>query len=76
MILPFSAPPSVHNVTVKEVSQESYVGEGTYYGGFEGDSKFSWYRQKPDGTMILITRANSKTYAVQHDDYTCCLVFG
>jgi hypothetical protein len=66
----------VHNVSVKEVAQERYAGEGTYYGGFEGESKFSWYRQKSDGTMSLIPRANTKTYDVQNDDYTCSLVFG
>lgn len=71
-----AAPPSVHNVTVKEVSQGTYVGDGTYYGGVEGESQMSWYRQGADGTMTLIARADMKTYAITNDDYTCSLVFG
>ena len=75
-MLVVSASPSVHNVRLIEVSQESFIGEGTYHGGYEGESKFSWYREKSNGTMSLISGANTKTYVVQLDDYTCSLIFG
>lgn len=71
-----AAPPSVSNVKIKEVSLGTYVGEGVYYGGFEGESQISWYRQRGDGPRTLISGANAKTYSITNDDYTCSLVFG
>lgn len=70
------APPSVRDVCIKESSSGVYVGEGEYYGGLEGSSKFSWYRETEDGTMSEIQGANSKCYKATDDDYTCCLLFG
>eukprot|EP01018_Ginkgo_biloba_P031074 Gb_01915 [translate_table: standard] len=70
------APPAVQNVCIKEVSSGVYVGEGEYYGGLEGKSQLSWYRETEEGTMTLISGADSKTYEVTEDDYTCRLLFG
>lgn len=71
-----AAPPSVHHVTVKEQSPGTFVGEGLYHGGLEGQSQMSWYRQAAEGTISLIAGATLKTYTVTDDDYTCSLVFG
>eukprot|EP00250_Pteridium_aquilinum_P019691 c24537_g1_i1 orf=188-5938(+) len=71
-----AAPPSVSDVRIKEVSPGTYVGEGVYYGGFEGESQMSWYRQRGDGSRTSISGANLKTYSITNDDYTCCLIFG
>jgi hypothetical protein len=53
-----------------------YLGEGEYFGGYEGSSLFSWYRETDEETIILINGANSKTYKVTDEDYNCRLLFG
>ncbi|CAI0545496.1 unnamed protein product [Linum tenue] len=68
--------PTVSNVHVKELSAGVYCGEGIYFGGYEGSSRFSWYRETDEGNMILIDGANSVTYEVTESDYTCRLLFG
>ncbi|KAH9747829.1 187-kDa microtubule-associated protein AIR9 [Citrus sinensis] len=68
--------PVVSNVHVKELSSGVYTGEGEYFGGHEGSSLFSWYRETNDGTICLINGANSKTYEVADTDYTCRLLYG
>lgn len=68
--------PVVSNVHVKELSSGIYTGEGEYFGGHEGSSLFSWYRETNDGTICLINGANSKTYEVTDTDYTCRLLYG
>ncbi|KAK4399410.1 microtubule-associated protein AIR9 [Sesamum angolense] len=70
------AVPEVSNVCVKKLSSSTYYGEGEYFGGYEGASLFSWYRQSDDGTVLLIEGANSKTYEVTDEDYNCRLLFG
>ncbi|KAL7243230.1 hypothetical protein ACSBR1_015608 [Camellia fascicularis] len=68
--------PVVSNVHVKELSSGTYFGEGEYFGGYEGPSLFSWYRETNEGTIILINGANSRTYQVTDSDYNCRLLFG
>lgn len=68
--------PLVSNVRVEELSSGVYAGLGEYYGGFEGSSLFSWYRETNEGSIILIIGANSTTYAVDDLDYNCRLLFG
>ncbi|KAL6991637.1 187-kDa microtubule-associated protein air9 [Sarracenia purpurea var. burkii] len=68
--------PVVSNVHVKELSPGTYFGEGEYFGGYEGPSLFSWYRETNEGTIILINGANSRTYKVTDSDYNCRLLFG
>lgn len=68
--------PVVSNVRAKKVSTGIYLGEGEYFGGYEGLSLFSWYRATDDGTITLISGANSKTYEVTDEDYNCHLQFG
>ncbi|KAI3495528.1 hypothetical protein L1887_37869 [Cichorium endivia] len=68
--------PEVSKVSVKALSLETYCGEGEYFGGYEGESIFSWYRRTTEGTTVLIDGANSKTYQVSDSDYTCRLLFG
>lgn len=70
-----TALPVVSHVQVKKLSSSTYVGEGEYFGGYEGTSLFSWYRESDDG-MMLIAGANSKTYEVSDEDYNCRLLFG
>lgn len=66
----------VSNVCVKKLSLGIYSGEGEYFGGHEGESIFSWYRENKEGTTELINGANSKTYKVADSDYNCRLMFG
>lgn len=68
--------PVVSNVRVKELSSCIYTGEGEYFGGIQGSSLFSWYRETNEGTIILINGANSRTYEVTDSDYNCRLLFG
>jgi hypothetical protein len=68
--------PEVYNVRVKELSSGVYSGEGTYFGGYEGSSLFSWYRETNEGIIVLINGANSRTYEVSDSDYNCHLLFG
>ncbi|XP_062095531.1 187-kDa microtubule-associated protein AIR9 [Humulus lupulus] len=68
--------PVVSNVHAVELSLGIYYGEGEYFGGYEGSSLFSWYRETNDGTIILINGAISRTYEVTDDDYNCRLLFG
>ncbi|KAI3455940.1 hypothetical protein Pfo_012603 [Paulownia fortunei] len=68
--------PMVSNVRVKKLSSSTYYGEGEYFGGYEGASFFSWYRESDDGTTVLIGGANSKTYEVSDEDYNCRVLFG
>ncbi|KAL2643139.1 hypothetical protein R1flu_010726 [Riccia fluitans] len=70
------ARPAVYNVELREVSLGMFVGEGEYYGGYEGQSKLSWYRQTAEGYQTLIQGATSKTYVVCDDDYTAQILFG
>ncbi|KAJ1437037.1 Leucine-rich repeat [Sesbania bispinosa] len=70
------ASPIVSNVHVKELSSGIYSGEGEYFGGYEGESLFSWYRENNEGIIELINGANSKTYEVTDSDYNCRLLFG
>lgn len=70
------ASPVVSNVHAKELSSSSYLGEGEYFGGHEGTSLFSWYRETDEGTITLINGACSKTYEVVDEDYNCRLLFG
>lgn len=71
-----AAPPLVSNVQIKEATPGTFTGEGVYYGGYEGESQMSWYRQRDDGSRTLITGANTKGYSITNDDYTCSLIFG
>uniref|UniRef100_A0A1D1Z6I6 Protein phosphatase 1 regulatory subunit pprA n=1 Tax=Anthurium amnicola TaxID=1678845 RepID=A0A1D1Z6I6_9ARAE len=71
-----AALPVVSIVQIKALSLEVYAGEGRYYGGYEGLSLYSWYRETNEGTIILINGANSTTYKVTDSDYNCCLLFG
>ncbi|KAG6542402.1 hypothetical protein Mapa_016231 [Marchantia paleacea] len=71
-----AARPAVFNVGVREVSLGMFVGEGDYYGGYEGQSKLSWYRHAAEGYQTLIQGATSKTYVVCDDDYTAQIIFG
>ncbi|KAK6150135.1 hypothetical protein DH2020_017660 [Rehmannia glutinosa] len=68
--------PIVHNVRVTKMSSSTYYGEGDYFGGYEGASLFSWYRESDDGTTVLIGGANSQTYEVSDEDYNCRVLFG
>ncbi|KAK4254784.1 hypothetical protein QN277_010113 [Acacia crassicarpa] len=70
------APPIVSNVHVKLLSTGIYSGEGEYFGGHEGESLFSWYRENKEGAVELIDTADSKTYKVSDHDYNCHLLFG
>ncbi|KAK4440224.1 microtubule-associated protein AIR9 [Sesamum alatum] len=70
------AVPAVSSVCVKKLSSSTYYGEGEYFGGYEGASLFSWYRQSDDGKIVLIEGANSKTYEVSDEDYNYRLLFG
>lgn len=71
-----AALPIVSNVQVKKLSSNTYIGEGEYFGGYEGASLFSWYRETDEGTIVLINGANSNTYEVTDEDYNCRLLFG
>lgn len=71
-----AALPVVSNVHVKELSLGTYSGDGEYFGGHEGSSVFSWYRETNEGTIILINGANLSTYEVTDSDYNCRLLFG
>ncbi|XP_031264195.1 187-kDa microtubule-associated protein AIR9 isoform X1 [Pistacia vera] len=68
--------PIVSNVRVKELSSGLYTGEGEYFGGYEGSSLFSWYRESNEGTICLINGASSRTYEVADSDYNYRLLFG
>ncbi|XP_025688845.1 187-kDa microtubule-associated protein AIR9 isoform X1 [Arachis hypogaea] len=70
------APPIVSNVRLIELSSGIYSGDGVYFGGYEGESLFSWYRENNEGTIELIEGANSKTYKVTDSDYSCRILFG
>lgn len=68
--------PVVSNVCIKVLGSGIYEGQGKYYGGHEGSSLYSWYRETNDGTITLITGANSTSYEVTDSDYNCRLLFG
>ncbi|KAL8192254.1 hypothetical protein R6Q57_027921 [Mikania cordata] len=68
--------PVVSKVSVKALSLDSYSGEGKYFGGYEGSSIFSWFRENMKGTTVAIDGANSKLYEVTDADYNCRLLFG
>ncbi|GJU67307.1 187-kDa microtubule-associated protein AIR9 isoform X1 [Tanacetum coccineum] len=70
------AHPVVSKVSIKQLSLSIYSGEGEYFGGYEGSSIFSWYRETIEGTSVAIDGANSKTYEVTDSDYNCRLLFG
>ncbi|KAH0932660.1 hypothetical protein HID58_009777 [Brassica napus] len=67
--------PEVFNVRVEKLFSDAYSGVGEYFGGHEGESLFSWYRDT-DGTIDVIAGANSKTYEVTESDYNCRILFG
>ncbi|WOL15331.1 microtubule-associated protein [Canna indica] len=71
-----AAAPSVSEVCIREFSSGVYAGEGRYYGGYEGSSLYSWYRETKEGNIVLISGVNSSTYEVTDSDYTCRLLFG
>ena len=71
-----TALPVVSDVCLKEIGSGIYAGEGKYYGGYEGSSMYSWYRETDEGTIILISGATSTTYQVTDSDYNCRLLFG
>ncbi|MFS7948565.1 hypothetical protein Hanom_Chr06g00561431 [Helianthus anomalus] len=54
--------PIVSRVNVKALSLYSYPGEGIYFGGYEGSSIISWFRENMDGTIVPINGANSYIY--------------
>nr|XP_043619051.1 187-kDa microtubule-associated protein AIR9 [Erigeron canadensis] len=68
--------PVVSKVSVKALSLSTFSGDGEYFGGYEGSSIFSWYREPMEGAPILIDGANSRTYEVTDSDYNCRLLFG
>ncbi|XP_022035556.1 187-kDa microtubule-associated protein AIR9 isoform X1 [Helianthus annuus] len=68
--------PVASRVSVKALSLYSYSGEGIYFGGYEGSSIFSWFRENMDGTIVPINGANSNIYEVTDEDYNCRLIFG
>lgn len=70
------AHPVVQNICVKALSLSTFSGEGEYFGGYEGSSLFSWYRETAEGTITLIIGADSQTYEVTESDYNCRLLFG
>lgn len=70
-----AAPPVVSDVCLKEVASGIYAGEGKYYGGYEGSSMYSWFRETEEGTVI-ISGATSTTYKVTDSDYNGRLLFG
>ncbi|XP_072986679.1 187-kDa microtubule-associated protein AIR9 [Typha latifolia] len=71
-----AAAPIVSKVCLKEIKPGVFAGEGVYYGGYEGSSLYSWYRESNEGTIVLISGANSTTYEVTDSDYNCHLLFG
>ncbi|KAK8953546.1 hypothetical protein KSP40_PGU003897 [Platanthera guangdongensis] len=71
-----AAPPVVSNVCIQSIGSGTYKGVGQYYGGSEGSSMYSWYRQANDGTVILISGATLPTYKASDPDYNCRLLFG
>ncbi|KAJ0496024.1 hypothetical protein HanHA300_Chr03g0076411 [Helianthus annuus] len=68
--------PIVSRVNVKALSLYSYPGEGIYFGGYEGSSIISWFRENMDITIVPINGANSYIYEVTDEDYNCRLIFG
>ncbi|KAG0500755.1 hypothetical protein HPP92_000827 [Vanilla planifolia] len=68
--------PIVTNVRIKDMGTGTFVGGGLYYGGYEGSSMYSWYRQTTEGTNLLIPGATSINYKATDHDYNCRLVFG
>ncbi|MCO5613275.1 hypothetical protein L7F22_067551 [Adiantum nelumboides] len=70
------AAPIVNNVTVRRLSQSTFIGDGNYYGGLEGKSQKRWYRQAPDGVIMPIVEAVSNMYTATDEDYTYSLIFG
>ncbi|KAI3741535.1 hypothetical protein L1987_59209 [Smallanthus sonchifolius] len=68
--------PVVSEVSVKALSLYRYSGEGKYFGGYEGSSIFSWFRETMEGATVPIDGANSKIYEVTDADYNCRLLFG
>lgn len=71
-----AALPVVSNVHVKELSLGVYSGEGKYFGGHEGLSLFSWYRETSEGNITLINGATSRSHEVTDLDYNHRLLFG
>lgn len=71
-----TALPVVSNVHAKKLSLTTYSGEGEYFGGYEGESLYSWYRESDDGKIVLTSGADCKTYEVTDADYGCRLLFG
>ncbi|KAL8108441.1 187-kDa microtubule-associated protein AIR9 isoform X1 [Apium graveolens] len=68
--------PVVSNVHARKLSSTTYSGEGEYFGGYEGESLYSWYRESDDGKLVLTSGADCKKYEVTDADYGCRLLFG
>ena len=66
----------VSGVQIRELSLGVYVGEGIYYGGYEGSSVYSWHRETHGGRITPINGANSNVYEVTDLDYNGRLLFG
>lgn len=61
---------------VRKVSSTTYSGQGVYFGGYEGESLFSWYRESDDGKIVVTSGVDCKTYEVTDADYSYRLLFG
>ncbi|KAJ6832033.1 187-kDa microtubule-associated protein AIR9 [Iris pallida] len=71
-----AAEPIVSDVCLRDMGSGVYAGEGKYYGGYEGASMYSWYRENTEGSIVLISGATSATYEVTDSDYNSRLLFG
>ncbi|GBG82552.1 hypothetical protein CBR_g34929 [Chara braunii] len=70
------APPVVRNVKIAEVGRYKFKGYGSYHGGLEGRSRWSWYRKSPNNNLMVIQGATNRDYEAQHEDYGCQILFG
>eukprot|EP00244_Chara_vulgaris_P002825 TRINITY_DN14979_c0_g1_i1.p1 TRINITY_DN14979_c0_g1~~TRINITY_DN14979_c0_g1_i1.p1 ORF type:complete len:562 (+),score=91.22 TRINITY_DN14979_c0_g1_i1:208-1893(+) len=70
------APPVVRNVKISEVGRNMFKGYGSYHGGLEGKSRWSWYRKSPNDNLMVIEGATNRDYEARHEDYGCQILFG
>lgn len=68
--------PSVSNVyVVGDIVEDNTIkGNGKYFGGKEGLSKFQWFREKENGGFLLVL-SNSTQYTLIKEDVGWCLKF-
>ncbi|KQK21044.1 187-kDa microtubule-associated protein AIR9 [Brachypodium distachyon] len=68
--------PSVSNVhVVGDVVEDNTIkGNGKYFGGKEGLSKFQWFREKENGGFLLVL-SNSTEYTLTKEDVGCRLKY-